>query len=65
MRKRGRGNARSLAPERIGCRGRTRGTETSKYPQEQRQTCRIPSVAASERGLGQTGLRPGVEDASS
>jgi hypothetical protein len=29
--------------------GRTRGTETSKYPQEKKETS-IPSVAASERG---------------
>ena len=34
-------------------RGRTRGTETSKYPQEKR-TKVIPRVAASERGLAQT-----------
>ena len=29
---------------------RTRGTETSKYPEEKKST-EIPSVAASERGL--------------
>ena len=29
--------------------GRTRGTETSQYPEEQKST-EIPSVAASERG---------------
>jgi hypothetical protein len=29
---------------------RTRGTETSQYPEEQKST-EIPSVAASERGL--------------
>ena len=34
--------------------GRTRGTETSKYPQEEKTTV-IPQVAASERGLAQTG----------
>ena len=34
--------------------GRTRGTETSKYPQEKRTTV-IPQVAASERGGAQTG----------
>jgi len=39
----------SPLPERIGQRGRTRGTETSQYPQEQKETS-IPSVAASERG---------------
>ena len=34
--------------------GRTRGTETSKYPQEKKTTV-IPQVAASERGAAQTG----------
>ena len=33
--------------------GHTRGTETSKYPQEKKTTV-IPQVAASERGLAQT-----------
>ncbi len=33
---------------------RTRGTETSKYPQEEKVTT-IPPVAASERGGAQTG----------
>ena len=33
--------------------GRTRGTETSKYPQE-RKTTVIPRVAASESGVAQT-----------
>ena len=33
--------------------GRTRGTETSKYPQEEKTTV-IPQVAASERGTAQT-----------
>ena len=37
------------AAERIGGAGRTRGTETSHYPQEKKETS-IPSVAASERG---------------
>src|SRR5215468_6804611 len=32
---------------------RTRGSETSQYPQEQKST-EIPSVAASERGTAQT-----------
>src|SRR2546429_9401704 len=49
MRKRGRGNARSPAAECIGRQERTRGTETSKYPQEKKETS-IPSVAASESG---------------
>jgi hypothetical protein len=34
-----------IAPEK-----RTRGTETSKYPEEKKST-EIPLVAASERGL--------------
>ena len=33
---------------------RTRGTETSKYPQEEKTTV-IPQVVASERGGAQTG----------
>ena len=33
--------------------GRTRGTETSKYPEE-KKTKVIPLVAASERGTAQT-----------
>lgn len=40
------------APEYIGCKKRTRGTETSKYPEE-RTSNETPSVAASERGPGQ------------
>ena len=32
----------------------TRGTETSKYPEEKKETS-IPLVAASEEGRGQTG----------
>ena len=39
----------------------TQGTETSKYLEEEKETS-IPLVAASERGTGQTGLRPGVAD---
>ncbi len=34
-------------------RRQTRGTETSKYPQEKKITM-IPQVVASERGLAQT-----------
>jgi hypothetical protein len=34
------------------CKKRTRGTETSKYPEEKKST-EIPWVAASERGLAQ------------
>ena len=41
----------------------TRGTETSKYPEEEKSN-EMPTVAASEEGRGQTGeLRlSGVED---
>ena len=35
------------------CGGPTRGTETSKYPEEEKTTV-IPQVAASERGGAQT-----------
>ena len=34
--------------------GQTRGTETSKYPEEKKST-EIPSVVVSERGAAQTG----------
>ena len=38
----------------------TRGTETSKYPEEEKETS-ISQVAASERERGQTGsLLPGL-----
>jgi len=40
--------------ESIGTRRLTRGTETSKYPQEEKAKA-ILSVAASERGIAQTG----------
>ena len=40
-------------------RKRTWGTETSKYPEEKKETS-IPSVAASESGTAQTVLRDGV-----
>ena len=39
--------------EYIARRRQTGGTETSKYPEEEK-TIVIPSVAASERGLAQT-----------
>ena len=43
--------------------GETRGTETSKYPQEKKENS-IPKVAASEIGRAQTGGRntTGVTD---
>ena len=40
--------------EYIGLRRRTRGTETSQYPEEKKST-EIPSVVVSERGVAQTG----------
>ena len=40
--------------EYIGPRGQTRGTETSKYPEEKKST-EIPLVVVSERGGAQTG----------
>ena len=42
-----------LGAEFIGSRKRTRGTETSKYPQENKSN-EIPLVVASERGRAQT-----------
>ena len=44
------GPSRGGSPERE----LTRGTETSKYPEEEKATA-IPLVAASERGPAQTG----------
>ena len=38
--------------EYIGVKKQTRGTETSKYPEERTST-ETPLVVASERGLGQ------------
>ena len=49
----GRGNARSSRAEFIGAAKRTRGSETSQYPLEEK-SIEIPSVAASERGRAQT-----------
>ena len=40
--------------EYIGARRRTRGTETSKYPEEKKST-EIPGVVVSETGGAQTG----------
>ena len=42
--------------EHMGRAGATRGTETSKYPEEEKSN-ETPRVAASERGPGQTGGR--------
>ena len=49
----GRGNARSSRAEFIGAVRRTRGSETSQYPLEEK-SIEIPSVAASELGIAQT-----------
>ena len=50
----GRGNARSPANESIVREEGTRGSETSKYPEEKKENS-IPLVVASEEGRGQTG----------
>ena len=59
----GQGNAWSPADESIVCQEGTRGSETSKYPEEKKERS-IPLVVASEEGRGQTaGLRTrGVEE---
>ena len=59
----GRVNNRSSMTESIGHEKGTRGTETSKYPEEKKETS-ILLVAASEEGRGQTDslLTIGVED---
>ena len=43
------GHAAAPAAESMGCEEATRGTETSKYPEEEKST-EIPLVAASESG---------------
>ena len=53
------GNAPLPAPEYIGRQEATGGTETSKYPEEEKST-EIPGVAASETGPAQTGARASV-----
>jgi uncharacterized NAD-dependent epimerase/dehydratase family protein len=50
------GNAAVSHAEYIGVKKRTQGSETSQYLEE-KTTIVIPSVVASERGLGQTGSR--------
>ena len=59
----GRGNARSPTNESIVCEEGTRGSETSKYPEEKKENS-ISLVVASEEERGQTeGLRTlGVEE---
>ena len=53
----------SPAAEFIGRPGPTQRTETSQYLQERKST-ETPSVAASESGQAQTGLRTGVAGAN-
>ena len=55
------GNAHVSYPESIGIEKETRGTETSKYPEEEKVRT-IPPVAASERGRAQTTACCGVAD---
>ena len=57
------GNAQSPMNESIVHEEGTRGSETSKYPEEKKENS-IPLVVASEEGRGQTeGLRTlGVEE---
>ena len=59
----GQGNAWSPMNESIVHEEGTRGSETSKYPEEKKENS-IPLVVASEEGRGQTRSRntPGVED---
>ena len=61
MGKPGGSNVPSPMTESIGHEEGTRGSETSKYPEEKKENS-IPLVVASEEGRGQTrGLRtPGV-----
>ena len=49
-----RGHALLPAPEYIRCEEATGGTETSKYPEEEKST-EIARVAASESARAQTG----------
>ena len=59
MGKPGRGNARSPVDEYIVHEEGTRGSETSKYPEEKKENS-ISLVVASEEERGQTaGLRTG------
>ena len=58
------GNAYVSYTESIGIEKVTRGTETSKYPEE-KKTIVIPKVVASEIGGAQTVVYYGVVDHSS
>lgn len=48
-----------LNPEYIGVLKQTRGTETSKYPEERKST-ETPLVVASERGPAEPGRVTGT-----
>jgi hypothetical protein len=66
MGKPGEGHASSSRTEYIGAWMPTRGTETSQYPEERKST-ETPLVAASERGIAQTGGKkflPGLWDSN-
>ena len=56
---------RYLHLNKIGCKKRTQGTETSKYLQERTST-ETPQVVASERGPGQwqSGIKPNELESS-
>ena len=53
------GFIRYFNPEYIGVLERTRGTETSKYPEERKST-ETPLVVASERGPAEPGRVTGM-----
>ena len=64
MGKPGQGHAWPTRTEYIGAWSPTQGTDTSKYLKEEKSN-EIPQVAASERGLAQTGGKkflPGLWD---
>lgn len=48
-------NAQVFSSESIATKRHTRRTETSKYPEEKKETS-IPQVAASEQGIAQTNI---------
>ena len=54
------GHAQAPPPEHIRREATTRGTETSKYPEEEKST-EIALVAASERARAQTQARVSVQ----
>lgn len=49
------GDSSNSMVSKVAISERTGGTETSKYPEEEKSK-EIPLVAASERGIGQTGV---------